>query len=148
MMWNWATLGLIHSNTTWSKVWALGFARIGKLFVKMQTFSFGSDFSTHEFSARCNVEKTWFLPIQRSDFLFYQNNWSFLINHSRNFAKICYFIENSTFLPFWGKNSTILLWNRNGKKTLIQRMFMDKLTQIHQIFKIPNHHFLMINSSG
>jgi len=33
------------------------------------------------------------------------------------------------------------------KQTLIQGTFMEKLTQIHQIPKIPNHHFSMINSS-
>jgi hypothetical protein len=37
---------------------ALGFVRIGKLFVKMQTSSFGSEFFTREFSAKCNLEKT------------------------------------------------------------------------------------------
>jgi hypothetical protein len=33
---------------------------------------------------------------------------------------------------------------RNGKKTLIQRIFIGKLTQIYQFLKIPkipNHHF-------
>jgi hypothetical protein len=34
------------------------------------------------------------------------------------------------------------------KQTLRQGAFMEKLTQIHQIPKIPNHHFSMINSSG
>jgi len=37
-------------------MWELGFARIGKLFEKMQTSSFGSDFSTHELLAKCNLE--------------------------------------------------------------------------------------------
>jgi hypothetical protein len=40
----------------------------------------------------------------------------FLINHSRKFGKIFYFIENSTFFPFWRKNSTLLLWKEMGKK--------------------------------
>jgi hypothetical protein len=34
------------------------------------------------------------------------------------------------------------------KQTLIQGAFMEKLTEIHQIPKIRNHHFSMINSSG
>jgi hypothetical protein len=34
------------------------------------------------------------------------------------------------------------------KQTMIRRAFMEKLTQLHHIPKIPNHHFSMINSSG
>jgi len=150
MMWNWATLGLIHSNTTWSKMWELGFARIGKLFEKMQTSSFGSDFSTHELLAKCNLE-TWFLPIQSSDFFCSQKFWSFFDKPFKKFCENMLIYRKFNIFAILGVKFNNSFMKRNGNRTLIQRIFMDKLTQIHQNFKIPNipnHKFLMINSSG
>ncbi len=135
MMWNWATLGLIHSNTPWcSKMWALGFARIGKLFEKMQTSSFGTDFSTHEFLAKCNLEKTWFLPIQSSDFFFSQKNWLFFDKPFKKFCKNMLLYRKFNIFAVLGVKFNNSSMKRYGRKTLVQRIFMDKLTQIHQNF--------------
>ncbi len=144
MMWNWATLGLIHSNTTGSKMWALGFVRMGKLFVKMQTSSFGSDFFTHEFSAKCNLEKTWFLHIQSSDFFFSQKVWSFFDKPFKKIWENILFYRKFNIFSILEEKFHTSFMERNGKKTLIQRIFIGKLTQIYQFLKIPkipNHHF-------
>jgi len=42
----------------------------------------------------------------------------------------------------WGGGElSNFLMGKIEKQTLIREAFMEKLTQIHQIPKIPNHHF-------
>jgi hypothetical protein len=62
---------------------------------------------------------------------------------------MCYSRINSTnFAISVGGELTNSLMEKIEKQTLIGGAFMEKLTQIDQIPKIPNHHFSMINSSG
>jgi len=62
---------------------------------------------------------------------------------------MCYSGINSTnFAIKGGGKLTNSLMEKIGKQTLIPRALMEKLTQIHQIPKIPNQHFSLINSNG
>jgi hypothetical protein len=54
------------------------------------------------FQENATWKKHDFFPYEVVISFFPKNFGHFLIN-PRNFAKICYFIENSTFLPFGGK---------------------------------------------
>jgi hypothetical protein len=55
-------------------MWALGFARIGKLFEKMQTSSFGTDFSTHEFFSKMQPGKNMISSHTKQCCLFFPKN--------------------------------------------------------------------------
>ncbi len=85
MMWNWATLVLIHSKTTRSKMWALGFGTLDKMLCENANHFICSDFFAGEFSPKSNWKRIWFLPIQRSDFSFSQKFWSIF---DKTFKKI------------------------------------------------------------
>jgi hypothetical protein len=51
---------------------------------------------------------------------------------------------NSASLAIWGGGGGIhqFSYDKNWKKTLVWGTIMEKLTQIHQIPKIPNLNFL------
>jgi len=61
---------------------------------------------------------------------------------------MCYSRINSTNFIILRGEFTNTLMEENEKQPLIRATFMEKPTQLHQIPKIPNHDFSMINSSG
>jgi hypothetical protein len=120
-------------------MWALGFARRGKLFEKMQTSSFGTEFSTHEFFSKMQPGKKHdIFPYKAVLSFFPKKNWSFFDKPFKKFGENMLFYKKFNIFVVLGIKFNNSFMKRHGKKTLIQRIFMDELTQIHQNFKISN----------
>jgi hypothetical protein len=129
MMWIWATLVLIHSNTTRSKIWALGFPTIDKMFCKNANQFICSDLLL----ANCHESPTWkeydFFPYKVVISLLAKILVNFWENIEENFGKMFYSRINSTNFAIWGGGGGIhqFSYGKNWKTNPDMRDIHGKL---------------------
>jgi len=103
MMWIWATLVLIHSNPTWSKMWALGFATIDKVFCENANQFIYRFFLLGTFHQSPTWEEYDFFPYKVVISLFPKNSGQILTKHLRKFCEMCYSRINWTNFSILGR---------------------------------------------
>ncbi len=121
---------------------ALEFARIGKLFEKMQTSSFGSDFSTHEFFGKMQLGKN-MISSHTNAFFFSQKTWSFFDKPFKKFGENMLFHRKFNIFAVLGIKFNNSFMKRHGKKTLIQRTFMDNSLKFTKILKFQTFQIII-----